>query len=798
MGSMTQVNPIFQDVPLVNPDGTPTDYFLRWTQMVLNRIGGNNSVSVAQLAAASGYEEQIQGVNDAKTDNSSIITGAAAPNGYLVTDQDVRGRLQRAGTYAVNGLIDVDPSISLLMDARGEIVLQPGNNLPGTTSNIVGETYGSGAPASVIRAVRNAPTTSNPNPTASYYQKFQGFNIDFYGTTQTNTVHGIRVPCPDPAVNTHDPDPNFTVKKQYSAGDFDELELWYMPGYGILVEKENSRCHISSSRTLHCKLDGINLQCNDIVLDGHWGTGVNNGWGLNVNNAAGMLGVTGNLWATSGLRSTTCGAAFLNGRQHFAMSVCILNDWLRIDGGSSNTLAGSWTNSVFAPFASNFVSDGVCKDATPGGDMRLQSNIGVTDMQGVTLYGNTHCRTQVASFSTPYNTGGAGGVGTLGYAVGSTDGSNGTAPPYLHTTLGVGMTAVIEHVCSAPNVKPWCNTNPATASYGDPVPYRVSGNGQTVYLMQDSYLGLTRIGSRGVHSVLMLGAYERAFPSLVYAIELGDSSAPGGVPYRNAAQGMWEFQNPVQFQAGAWHYGAVSAGSTFSYAPTTQNEVIDLNLQGNTYTSGSITLPGGLNASQHLKINIRNGTCPSITWSTTTNTIDQSIVALPTSLNPSTSGGFSIDCWYDAGNDKLRVLSVSSAPVADIAASVSVAVNLTTGTVKNVTSIVLPAGSWDVFGAVQYTSSAGTSPTPSQCGCVMTTTSNTAYPTSDPTAYSGNTLNLGAVATSTDFLKVPLGPTRITVAAGATATVYLNAKCVFTGGANAVTAWGFLRAMPAN
>ena len=750
-------------------------------------------------------DSSIAGDPTGATDSAAAIVARAGLSGTLVSKGISTAKLATAGVYKATSTIDLHPSVSLDMMSRGSVIIVPDNNLSGTTSNYAGQSYGAGAPNSVIRAARAVAPYTSTDAVSAFYQKIKGINIDFKGTTQSNTVHGIRYPNPKTS-NVYDGDANYSGnQKQYTVGTIEEIEVLYASGTGILCEAGNDRAHISSARALWCGGDGILLNGNDVVIDGHCGFGSNLGFGLHAGNAGGMLGVTINLWGNPATRSVTCGAALLYGRNNFSFTSCILNDWLRIDGAGSPYSGGSWSHSVWSPFASSFVSDGVAADYTVGGpDPRLQSNIGVTDMQGVTFYGNSHMRTNPTntgsnSFATPYNAGGAGGVGTLGYAVGDLTGAWGTAPAYLYTLQGAGQAAIIEHVCSAPNVKPWCNTNPATASYNDPVPYRVLDSAQVAYLMQDSYLGLTRIGARGIHSHLMLGAYEKAFPSLVYSVEIGDSNSPGGVPYRNGAYGMWEFQQPVQYMPSAWHYGAVANSGTFNYAPATPLEFVDLNLQGNTYTAGTITWPGGLNASQFVKFTLRNGTCPNITWGTTTNSIDQTLATLPTSIDSSAVAGYYLEFWYDAGNDKLRVLKVTTAPVSDIVAKVPAgsAVALNSGIITNIISIALNPGTWNVTAGVQFTASSTNSPTPTQCGCVIGTASNS-YVQTDSTTYSASQVNLGAVAVNVDFLKLGIGPARFVVATGTTTTIYLNAKCVYTGTTGATTAWGFLRATPAN
>lgn len=109
------------------------------------------------------------------------------------------------------------------------------------------------------------------------------------------------------------------------------------------------------------------------------------------------------------------------------------------------------------------------------------------------------------------------------------------------------------------------------------------------------------------------------------------------------------------------------------------------------------------------------------------------------------------------------------------------ATSMSSGTMKNVTSISLTAGDWDVFGNVNY---AGASATMSQANGGISTTSAT-LPTDGTEVYSADqTVALSATNS------IPLPPKRINVSV--TTTVYLVGKISFSAGT--VTGFGAIRA----
>ena len=630
-------------------------------------VTGTLPNAINAILANAIFQEQITGDTTGATDSSATLEAAAGPSGTLQQSGFFNADFVVSGTYLLSNTVDLSPDVNLDMDGRGQVILVPGNNLPALTANYSGQTYGAGAPSALFRSARIAPAPG-ANHSRATYQLWRGFNVDFTGTVQANTVSAFRTPNPNPVNNSFDADPNYTTNKVYTAGTLEYVEIWAPSGDGWTIESGNGRAYVHSSRVLNAGGNGYNFGANDVVMAGHWAAGGCLGFGIKAGQDAGFWATSGNIWGNSANRSVSCGAMWLFNRKLFGVQNCEFNDWLRMDGGNGTAgnqgfyRGGVLSGNVFAPFASNFVSDGVAIDTTAGGpDSRLQANVGITGYQSGAFYGNVHTRTDKTSFTTPYNSGGWGGPGTLGYVAADTTGTYGTAPAYLYDVGANAIVVIDDAISTAPNVKPWCNTNPSTASYNDPVPIYQHSSGQALYRFRDGYTGIDRSGARGVQYHFMLGVSETAFPSTTYSGELGDASQY----LRYTLNGMWEHQRPVQFQASAWLLKNASAGSTFSVAPSKPQEIIDCNLQGNTYTSGTVTLLGGLNASQKLRVKIRNGTCPSITWTTTTSAIDQSMISLPTSISSSITYGYVIEFWYDATNDLYRVDSISgSLPVA--------------------------------------------------------------------------------------------------------------------------------------
>lgn len=113
------------------------------------------------------------------------------------------------------------------------------------------------------------------------------------------------------------------------------------------------------------------------------------------------------------------------------------------------------------------------------------------------------------------------------------------------------------------------------------------------------------------------------------------------------------------------------------------------------------------------------------------------------------------------------------------------AVSLSTGTAKNVTSISLTAGDWDVAGTVELYGDATTTPTYAAGG--INTTTNT-LPVRGGTNY-GEIL-IGGTPFATSLPNIPLVPSRYSL--NTTTTIYLVALMGFT--VSTAVAFGTIRA----
>lgn len=125
------------------------------------------------------------------------------------------------------------------------------------------------------------------------------------------------------------------------------------------------------------------------------------------------------------------------------------------------------------------------------------------------------------------------------------------------------------------------------------------------------------------------------------------------------------------------------------------------------------------------------------------------------------------------------------------------AVSLTTATAANVTSLVLTAGDWEVFGACDHTWT-GTTATIEVCGINTTTATQPTQPggtaggvTVGTEPLVSQSLTFGTTVTGRFDQRV--GPIRVQVAAGASSpTIFLVATATFSAGTDAV--FGTLRA----
>jgi len=111
------------------------------------------------------------------------------------------------------------------------------------------------------------------------------------------------------------------------------------------------------------------------------------------------------------------------------------------------------------------------------------------------------------------------------------------------------------------------------------------------------------------------------------------------------------------------------------------------------------------------------------------------------------------------------------------------AVPLTTATAANITSITLGPGSYRISGSVGYT---GTATTVTDARVTANTVS------SSSNGVQGDTASRLSVTFLTNSLSVVVPTSFVTVAPGATQTVWLNAQIAFSGGGNTMSAYGRL------
>jgi hypothetical protein len=342
-------------------------------------------------------------------------------------------------------------------------------------------------------------------------------------------------------------------------------------------------------------------------------------------------------------------------------------------------------------------------------------------------------------------------------------------------------------------------------------PYYVAGSSQLAGVYADSYRGIVKLWSiNGVAPKFMIGTSSKNQPwegDQNYYVEIGTTDKLSGAYRRNALYGTWELGQALAYQDTAYDRNALS-GPTFSANVNAGCAYRRLALSGGTFTSGTITLPGGMSASGPLRIVITGQQVTSLLWAFAGGAgfISGGTTA-PAWVPP---GGLVIDLWFERDQNKWAVIAFGTdgglvrridnvaVPTGVVGEQIQSKVNsgsaiaLTNATVSNVTSITLTPGDWTVQGGVVFTNTATTTnPTLTKAG-ISTTSANIGA--SDASMYA-NRLWPGTAITSsgTDFDTMALGPTRITVAAGTTQTVYLCARGNFAAGT--MTAYGFIRAI---
>lgn len=370
-------------------------------------------------------------------------------------------------------------------------------------------------------------------------------------------------------------------------------------------------------------------------------------------------------------------------------------------------------------------------------------------------------------------------VGTVYYVVGKTTNTFQLAATYGGAAINTTGTQSGTH----------------SVAYRASRPVNVHGGSQMNYTIQDAYENAFWVGGSGnsVHSHICLGINESADLDPNYQVEIGDNT--GGTTYRNIHWGVTEFDNGPQITDGGWSYSALGNTGTFSTTPPAYAAAIEYNLQGNTYTSGTVTLTGALNSSCLIPILFRNGTINALTVTSTTGAINQQLVTLPANVQ----GGLALLVWYDRGTDKYILISAQSPVVADIAQSVGsgATVDCPTGTVTSLMNITLTPGTWDVEGTAILTS--GNNATVPGSAFIGISTANNTITKTDSKGYTARTY-FGAVATTSgvDFDTLRVGVYRVTVAMGSTQQLFLNVNPTYTGASSDVKGWGNLRARPAN
>jgi hypothetical protein len=637
------------------------------TGLVVGVVDANGAL---QTGSATANLETVEGDNTGKKDCAAAFEAKVGPEGTVLANDGIRMRFPKEGRYRFDRFVDLHPSISLRMDARGGILVVPNKDLP--------ETAPDGAPAALLRLVRRTPDSSK---NLAWAPTLAGFNIDFRGVHQDFPIHGVRIPCPIPAINPIDPDPRYLSNKDYVAGRLECADIIGATGTGYLVEAGNGRFDVDSARALNCGLNGFELLGNDVVMYGHWGAGGCGQWAVKAGQAAGFLATTGNLWGNPPIRSLTCGAMFINQRQSFAVGLNVINDWVRLDGGQNAERGGVIALNSMATHEENFLADGLAIDATAGGpDPRLQAFFGISGYKSLSFIGNSYLRTTPVAFPTWMNIDGdlAGGAGTA-----------------FQNFLDVSSSAMvnaIDTINSAPDVRPWTgNQATFTVTNGAPavvysaghglktggrvaltttgalprgletgvayfvvaadtnsfqlastpggeaiatsgsqsgthvwgnlstLPYATRGGGQVNYLLMDSYTCETRIGARGpAHSKVLIGIADGEFGALdvdgnrIYQVEIGDrQQAPGGGPWRHAAHGTWEFGNVVAYMDAALDRRGIGSGQR-SIKPGQAYQHLSTADKG--IAEFTITLPQRMDASHELIIAFTGGGIRSLTW----------------------------------------------------------------------------------------------------------------------------------------------------------------------------------------
>jgi hypothetical protein len=181
-------------------------------------------------------------------------------------------------------------------------------------------------------------------------------------------------------------------------------------------------------------------------------------------------------------------------------------------------------------------------------------------------------------------------------------------------------------------------------------PYNVHGSSQLNYILMDAFTQSTRIGATGnnVHSHIALGIAEIDDFNPNYQVEIGDRTTPAGVAWRNAAYGMWEFNNNPQLTTAAVNTGTLTTGQT-----KTMHAGVAIGrwtVAGAGIAAATFSLDTDRNASERFVIMTTGGAITAVTFSTAgTGTIAGGPVALPSFFN----GPTTIQFYYDVATNTL-------------------------------------------------------------------------------------------------------------------------------------------------